>query len=187
MKNKKFITISLIAALALGLGFSASVFAAQRGGDKAEMKSKQGRAAMMAKRGKGDMGLRILAHSDKLDLTEEQEAQILELSQEHRAKIDAHRDKMKPLREEGKALREADGFDEAAVRAHMEKAMPLMIEGRILQGNYKNAISEVLTDDQKAKIKKAHEGMRQRIVKRFQNVKERRGNWGQGRSPLANP
>jgi len=171
MKNSKFLTITLISALTLALGFSVSLFAAS---DTSDIESDDMRPGMMLRKmAKQDMGLRLLKNSDKLGLSDEQEAQILELSQQFRTKIEAHQELMQPLLEQGKAMRQQEGFDEDAVRAHMEQVMPLMIDGRILRGQYRADIGEVLTDEQKAKVKAAREKSRERVVKRMKIAKER--------------
>jgi protein CpxP len=114
---------------------------------------------------KGDMGRHLLRMSEKLDLTDQQEVQILELSQDFRSKMEAHLASAKPLRDEMKALRESESFDENAIRDAIAKAQPVMTEGILLRAKYRSDLAKVLTTEQKEQIAK----FREKLEDRFEN------------------
>jgi Spy/CpxP family protein refolding chaperone len=118
----------------------------------------------------GDMGLHLIQMGKRLELTDEQETKILELSQKFRADIEANRETCKVAHEKLSALRKSKTFDEAAIRAAMEDAYPSMVEGVILHAKYRDEIGKILTDEQKEKM----ETFRDRMHKRFkENRKDR--------------
>ena len=119
----------------------------------------------------GDMGMHLIQMGKKLDLTDEQETQILELSQKYRAEFRDNRELCEAAHKKMAELRDSDTFDEAAIRAAMEEAYPAMVERAILHAKYRSELDSILTDDQKAKLKDFHD----RMHKRIKNQKEGRG------------
>lgn len=138
-------------------------------GDRGRMEGRYGR-----QHGSGfgrDMGLHLIRMGKHLDLTDEQETQILELSQQFRADISANRDTCRVAHDKLFELRESETFDEAAIRAAMKEAYPGMVEGMILRAKYRDELGKILTEDQKEEM----ENFRDRAYKRFGD--NRRNRW----------
>lgn len=152
-----------------------------RGGD-----NDCGEHRLMAPHGKhfdgehrGDMGLRLIQMGKRLDLTDEQETQILELSQKYRAEIRENQNACEANRKKMASLHNSDTFDEAALRSAMDEAYPAMVDRVVLHAKYRSELGKILTDDQKGKLK----NLRDRMHKRFTDWKAKRGDGpdGQGR------
>jgi Spy/CpxP family protein refolding chaperone len=115
----------------------------------------------------GDPGMHLLKASEKLGLTDAQEAAILELSQDFRRDMKNHRQSAKPVREKLENLRESGMYDEQAIREALDELHPIMTEGMLIRAKYKSEISDLLTDDQKEQIEKFRESMKGKFEKRM--------------------
>jgi len=130
-----------------------------------------------------DPGMRLLQMSQRLDLTAEQESQILELSQAYRADREAHRKEGKSIREQMQALRESDSFDETELRSALEKAQPHHIEGIVMHAKYRNELNQILTDEQKTQIDSFKSRMKDRFERHLKRGEpgargSKKGRWG---------
>ena len=117
-----------------------------------------------------DPGMHLIQMGGKLDLTDEQESQILKLSQKFRADIKANHEKGEAIREKMDELRDSETFDETAIRSTMQEAYPVMIDGMVLHAKYKSELGKILTDKQKEELKT----LREKMKKRFEHIKEKR-------------
>ena len=162
-------------AMVLGLLLATPAIAMpwDRGDDRGwgDRRSERSPHLMHHKGGFGmDPGMHLIQMGRKLDLTDEQESQILKLSQNFRAEIKANREKGEATRAKMTELRNSETFDEDAIRSTMQEAYPVMIDGMVLRAKYKSDLSKVLTDEQREEIK----DLRKKMKKRFKYIREKR-------------
>ncbi|MFN7927229.1 MAG: Spy/CpxP family protein refolding chaperone [Blastocatellia bacterium] len=96
-----------------------------------------------------------------LNLTEAQKAQIKNLRDQAQTTAKQYYEQIKPITEQMQKLIEAPAFDEAAARALAGKMTQLQTEVHLIQAKTENAIYNLLTPEQKAKLaelRKAMEG-----------------------------
>ncbi len=179
MKNKSVRKVAALVACFAILSTSFSLLSAKPGEQRGEGfgpgKSKMGQHQRGHRGGQRmDPGLRLIQMGEKLGLTTEQEEQILALSQDFRAEMKTNREGAKATREKMKALRESETFDETALRAVLEEGHAHKVESMVAGAKYREAISEVLTEEQNAQIEEAKEK-----IQKMRKMREKRG--GQGK------
>ncbi len=128
-------------------------------------------------REKMDPGRHLLRIADRLDLTDEQEMQILKLSQQFRKDMDANLASTQEARKTLRQMRENQSFDEDTFRKTLNALQPSMVEGMVLHAKYKDAIGEILTDEQKAKF----DEMKGQFKDRVHHLKDAKGKFKERR------
>lgn len=96
-----------------------------------------------------------------LNLTDAQKTQIKNLREQAQAASKPYFEQIKPITEQMQKLIEAPVFDEAAARALASKMSQVQTEIHLIQAKTENAIYQLLTAEQKAKLaelRKAMEG-----------------------------
>lgn len=100
----------------------------------------------------------------QLDLTDAQKTQIKALHEKQRDEAKANHDQLRAIREQMRPLIENSAFDETAVRALLAKETQLMTEMQVVDARTRNAVFNLLTTEQKAKLaelrskREAHRG-----------------------------
>ena len=88
----------------------------------------------------------------ELNLTEAQKAQIRTIHDGQREAAEALHEQMRGIHEQMRPLVEAAAFDEAAVRALLVRQAAIATELKLLEARGENAVYNVLTAEQKAKL-----------------------------------
>ena len=127
---------------------------------------------------KMDPGRHLLRIADRLELSDDQEIAILKTSQNFKKQMKANRESAKEVKESLREMRQSKSFDEDAFRKSMEALQPTMIDGMVMRAKYKQALSEILTDEQNTKL----EELKKNFIKRGKNFKEK----GKGRDGREN-
>ncbi len=122
---------------------------------------------------KMDPGRHLLRIADRLELSDDQEIEILKTSQHFKKQMQANRESSKEVRESLREMRQSKSFDEDAFRKSMEALQPTLIDGMVLHAKYKDALAEILTDEQKSKLDR----LKKHLKKRAKNFNEK----GKGR------
>jgi Spy/CpxP family protein refolding chaperone len=157
---KKLTTAFLaIALVAIGTIF---VFAQKADGDK----RKFGRG--FGHRG----GFGRLA--EKLNLSDEQKAQIKQIRETSKAKVQPLRENMKSIRQQLNAATADGNFNEAQVQALAAQQANIMAQLTVEKERTKSQTYAILTPEQQTQAKALKEQMKER----FKDRKERRGNRG---------
>jgi len=125
-------------------------------------------------RQKMDPGRRLLKIADKLELSDDQEAQILRLSQSFRKEMDANFASTETSRETLHDMRKSKSFDEDTFRKAMQSVQPAMVEGMVIRAKYETALHDVLTQEQNAKLESMKEKFKEHMKDR-KHMKEGRG------------
>lgn len=124
-----------------------------------------------------DPGHRLLNLSARLELSDEQELQILKLSQNFRSEMDRNRESAKSAHETLKNMRENKAFDEDTFREAMAVIQPTMLEGMVLRAKYMEELGKVLTEDQKAEVEAMKAKLKQRGKRFFEGSDDRVERW----------
>lgn len=88
----------------------------------------------------------------QLNLTDAQKQQIKTLREKQRTDSESYHDQLEGIREQMHPLVDAATFDEAAVRALLAKEAQLETELKLIRIRTDNAVFNVLTAEQKAKL-----------------------------------
>lgn len=83
-----------------------------------------------------------------LDLSEAQQQQIQEVTEQEHTAMEGNRQKMHEVREQMHALLESDSFNEAAIRSLAESHAKLKTEALVARARVKNQIFQLLTPEQ---------------------------------------
>lgn len=110
---------------------------------------------------------------DRLNLTEEQKAKSKALHEEMRAKMKPVKDKIQAKKQEIKALKES-GATKDQIKAKMDEMKPLFNEAKQIREENMTKFEAILTDSQKAELKKIKEEFKQKKEARKQHGKEMR-------------
>lgn len=177
---KNWIKIAPIAVLLAGI--SIPLFAAHHGGDaetetKIEKKERGKFQKMKARKGaksprgnkRLDPGLMLIQRGQALELTAEQENQILAASQTFREETSGLRDEAKAVREKMKAFKDAGEYNEDELVALLDEMHPIKVKGAVAMASYRSTLGDILTAEQQEKIEAAKE----RMKNRFGNMRER--------------
>ena len=128
-------------------------------------------------RGKMDPGRNLLRFADRLNLSDEQEVQILKLSQQFKNDMDANVQSSKGARETLKEMRENKAFDEDTFREAMAVIQPSMIEGMVIHAKYMESLGEVLTEEQQAQVEEMRSKLKERGERRHEAREDRIEKW----------
>lgn len=88
----------------------------------------------------------------ELNLTDAQKQQIKTLREKQRTDSESYHEQLREIGEQMRPLVEAASFDEAAVRALLAKEAQLETELKLIRIRTDNAVFNVLTAEQKAKL-----------------------------------
>jgi protein CpxP len=113
-------------------------------------------------RGKGGHIMRMLMD---LDLTDAQMTEVSSIMKEQCSDKKANREKMRELMKAKKDLVMTESFDEAAVRKNAEDVAAMQVEMMVKKAKVHNQIFNVLTDEQKAKLKTKMAEMKNKMEK----------------------
>lgn len=146
MKTRKMILMSLLLAVVIGIaGFQLTAGAQQRPGRP------DGPSPPPGQRGPGGPGGEDRPFG-QLNLTEQQKQKIESLRDQQREASEPYHNQLRDLREQMSAIVEASAFNEAAARAVIAKEAQLETELKLIRVRTDNAIHNVLTAEQKAKL-----------------------------------
>ncbi|MDX2040217.1 MAG: Spy/CpxP family protein refolding chaperone [Acidobacteriota bacterium] len=141
MKTQKIILMSSLFAIVLtAAGFQPNVGAQQRPG-------RPDGPPPAGQRGPGED--RIF---ERLNLTAEQKQKIETLRDQQHEAAEPYHNQLRDLREQMSAIVEASTFNEAAARAVIAKEVQIEAELKLIRVRTDNAIHNVLTAEQKAKL-----------------------------------
>lgn len=149
MKNKKMMWVSFVLVTVVTIaGFqlnAGAAFAQQRpGGHDGPPAGQPGPGGPG-----GPGGDRVF---ERLNLTDAQKQKIETLREQQRNESETHHEQLQGLREQMRAIVEASSFDEAAARTLLAKEAQAMTELNLIRLRTDNAIHNVLTAEQKAKL-----------------------------------
>ena len=146
MKTRKLMLMGLAFAIVLGVaGFQLNAKAACAQGPGGHPPPPPGQGGPGGPRGEDPM-------FRELNLTDAQKQQIKTLREKARTDSEAYHDQLEASRDQMRALVEASAFDEAAVRALLAKEAQAETELKQIRIRTDNAIYNVLTAEQKAKL-----------------------------------
>lgn len=111
-------------------------------------------------RGEGPRGPERLAQI--LGLTDAQKTQIKAIHEQAETAAKPLHDQLEPLHEQHEALTHAATFDASAVRALLTKISALEVELEFIHTRAENAIYNLYTPEQKAKLAELHKMMEER-------------------------
>lgn len=97
-----------------------------------------------------------------LGLTDAQKTQIRAIREQAETAAKPLHEQLEPLHEQRKTLTHAAAFDAAAVRALLTKLSALEVELEFIHARTENAIYNVYTPEQKAKLAELHKVMEER-------------------------
>ncbi|WP_223669017.1 Spy/CpxP family protein refolding chaperone [Kangiella shandongensis] len=109
----------------------------------------------------------------KLDLSEEQKAQIKEIKMNAKTEKKALYKSIKEYKSALKELVKSDNYSEQAVRSLHAQYQSVFADKAVLKANMYNQIEQVLTDEQKAKRAQIKEKMKKHWAEKKKRMKER--------------
>lgn len=159
-KWQHFITA---AATTAALGASTLAFA---GHDSFADDDGDGKVCKHDKKDRGDSEKRLKRLAKKLDLSDEQQAQLKARMEQEKASDSARKESMKALREELQQAAKDDASEEE-IHKLADKLGDLIAEGAIARANKKKAMDEILTPEQQEEFTALMEKMRERGSKKY--------------------
>ena len=164
MLNKNRLITTAAAVLLSGFVFSGSAIA-HPASDDGEAKMKHSKK-MHRQHGSDMGGMRGLRRAfAQLDLTEQQQELLKSLKETNKGSMQAAKSSMKPLKKQMHELLMADDIDEAAVKGLSIQMAERKADHMIMMASIKKQAIAILTDEQRAKLKKMKE-KRQEKMKR---------------------
>ncbi len=110
--------------------------------------------------GRGEM-LRMMA--DRLDMTEEQRAQVRELHYQHREAMQAHREQLREAQRQLADQIHAAAFDEGAVRNAAATVAAIKVDLAVAKAALQQEVRALLTPEQREQLSEMQERHRQRM------------------------
>lgn len=160
----KKITAAILSIVLIAMG---AMFIFAQTTDKPE-----GKRGHFGKRGARGMMFR------GLDLTDEQKAQIKQITENSRATVKPIREQMKANRQELREITAGGSFDQARVQEIAARQGSLSAQMIVEKERVKSQIFQILTPEQKAKAAE----MKEKMKERFQNKMNRRRGDGEAKT-----
>jgi protein CpxP len=164
MKNRVFMAIGLVAALAAG---SAVVVAQPQGpGPGVPRPGQRGPGPRVG--GPLDFGLR------GIELNDTQRDQVRTIMESHRAEFDAAGSKLRDAHRAFAEAVEAASIDESAIRSASANVAAAMADEAILRAKVRTEVQGILTPEQQEQLKQRRAEMEKRRGERQQRLQPRR-------------
>ena len=117
---------------------------------------------MMPGKRDGGRGPNLARLADRLNMTEQQRAEVEAVLDESRQRMVKLREQMRENRVQLRELSGKTDFDEAAVRSIADKQGDLKAETIVLRARQRHATKAVLTDEQRAQLDEMWKGKKHR-------------------------
>jgi Spy/CpxP family protein refolding chaperone len=108
-----------------------------------------------------------------VDLTEAQQTQVRQLMDQHREATQAVREKAMAAHEALRTAIEADTIDEALIRQRSAEAAAIDADLAVSQAHLRQSILQLLTDEQRQKLREARSRIEERRQHRQSRIRER--------------